>query len=392
MAALGAVVGFGEVPTGRFPDRSALEAALLSSRDAIRMAGIDKSEIDIVMPCSALFNREFTVSLSVSKLVEELGLLGTVDTNVQVFAGGSSGTVMLELASGLIRAGLAKTILVIHSDRLGTGVDKTEGIDLFATVGMSPEWEIPFGVNFSAIAGLITQRYMYETGTTAEQVASVAVSLRKWAQLNPHAMYRGDLTVEDVLASKMLATPVHAFESNMLADGGGAYIVTSPERARELTDTPVYLLGASGRTTHYTLAAEADMGRFSYATAAKEAFAMAGLTPQDVQIAQIYDSYPVFVLMALEEVGLLPRGEAGKFVLEGNTWPGGKLPVTTNGGMLSQGHTGAGGGFAIMLETIRQLMGKAGERQVDATFAVETATGGTYMDTHVAVLGREVPS
>jgi acetyl-CoA acetyltransferase len=390
--ALGAVVGFGEVPTGRFAERSALECALESAREAIQMSGLEKSEIDVVMPCAALYNREFTVSLSVSKLVEELGLLGTAGMNCQVFAGGSSGTVMLQLASGLIQAGLARNVLVVHADKLGTGVDKTEGIDLFATVGMSPEWEIPFGVNFSAIAGLITQRYMHETGTTPEQVASVCVALRKWAQLNPHAMYRGELTIEDVLASKLLATPVHAFESNMLADGGGAYVVTSPERARELTDTPVYLLGASGRTTHYTLAAEADMGRFSYAPAAREAFEMAGIGPQDVQLAQIYDSYPVFCLIALEEVGLLPRGEAGRFVQEGNTWPGGKLPMTTNGGMLSQGHTGAGGGFAIMLETIRQLMGKAGERQVDATFAVETATGGTYMDAQVAVLGREVPA
>ena len=392
MPALGAVVGFGEVPTGRFEERSALEAALESARQAIAMSGIDKAEIDVVMPCAALFNREFNVSLSVGRLVEELGLLGTAGINVQVFAGGSSGTVMLQLASGLIKAGLARNVLVVHSDKLGTGVDKTEGIDLFATVGMSPEWEIPFGVNFSAIAGLITQRYMHETGTTPEQVAAVCVSMRKWAQLNPHAMYRGPLTVEDVLNSKMLATPVHAFESNMLADGGGAYLVTSPERAPHVSDTPVYLLGASGRTTHYTLAAEADMGRFKYAVAAKEAFEMARLTPNDVQIAQIYDSYPVFCLMALEEVGLVPRGEAGAFVLAGNTSPGGKLPMTTNGGMLSQGHTGAGGGFAIMLETIRQLMGKAGERQVDATFAVETATGGTYMDAHVALLGREIPS
>jgi acetyl-CoA acetyltransferase len=390
MAALGAVVGFGEVPTGRFPERSALEAAVVSAREAIQMAGIEKSEIDVVMPCAALFNREFTVSLSVSRLVEELGLLGTAHLNAQVFAGGSSGTVMLELACGLIRAGLARNVLVVHSDKLGTGVDKTEGIDLFATVGMSPEWEIPFGVNFSAIAGLITQRYMHETGTTPEQVASVCVSMRKWAQLNPHAMYRGELTVEDVLASKMLATPVHAFESNMLADGGGAYVVTSADRAKSLSETPVYLLGASGRTTHYTLAAEADMGRFRYAEAARDAFSMSGLAPSDMQLAQIYDSYPVFVLIALEEIGLLPRGHAGAFVEAGNTFPGGRLPLTTNGGMLSQGHTGAGGGFAIMLETIRQLMGKAGERQVDATFAVETATGGTYMDAHVAILGREI--
>jgi acetyl-CoA C-acetyltransferase len=391
MTPLGAVVGIGEVPTGRFPERSAIEAAIESAREAILMSGLDKSEIDLVMPCSALYNREFTVSLSVGRLVEELGLLGTAGMNAQVFAGGSSGTVMLQLASSMIGAGLARSVLVVHSDRLGTGVDKNEGIDLFATVGMSPEWEIPFGVNFSAIAGLITQRYMYETGTTPEQVAAVCVSLRKWAQLNPHAMYRKELSIEDVLDSKMLATPVHAFESNMLADGGGAYVVTSPERAREVSEHPVYLLGASGRHTHYTLAAEADMGRFMYAKAAEEAFAMAGISPKDVGLAQIYDSYPVFVLMALEEIGMIERGTAGQFFLDGHTWPGGKLPVTTNGGMLSQGHTGAGGGFAIMLETIRQLMGRAGDRQVDATFAVETATGGTYMDTHVAVLGREIP-
>jgi acetyl-CoA acetyltransferase len=355
------------------------------------MSGIKHSEIDIVMPCSALFDREFTVSLSVGRLMEELGLLGTASMNAQVFAGGSSGTVMLQLASSMISAGLARNVLVVHSDRLGTGVDKTQGIDLFATVGMSQEWEIPFGVNFSAIAGLITQRYMHETGTTAEQLASVCVSMRKWAQLNPHAMYRNDLTVEDVLASKMLATPIHAFESNMLADGGGAYVVTSAERAKDVTDTPVYFLGAGGRHTHFTLAAEADMSRFKYREAAEDAFQMAGLTPKDIQLAEIYDSYPVFVPMAMEEIGLLERGEAGAFFEAGSSWPNGKLPVTTNGGMLSQGHTGAGGGFAILLEAFRQLMGKAGERQVDATFAVETATGGTYMDTHVTVLGKEIP-
>ncbi len=391
MGAIGAIVGIGEVPTGRFPERTALEAALWSSRQAIQDSGIDKSEIDVVMPAGALFSREFNTSLGVSRLVEELGLLGTASTNVQVFAGGSSGTVMLQLASGLISAGLARNVLCVHSDQLGTGLDKNQGIDLFATVGMSPEWEIPFGVNFSAIAGFITRRYMHETGTTPEQVASVCVSMRKWAHLNPNAMYRGPLTVEDVLGAKILATPIHALESNMLADGAAAFVVTSPERAPDETDTPVYLLGAAGRTTHYTLAAESDMARFRYAEAAEEAFSMASITPKDVQLAQIYDSYPVFPLIALEEIGLVPRGEAGAFVAAGHTWPGGALPMTTNGGMLSQGHTGAGGGFAILVDTARQLMGKAGDRQVDATFAVETATGGTYMDAHVAVLGKVIP-
>jgi len=133
------------------------------------------------------------------------------------------------------------------------------------------------------------------------------------------------------------------------------------------------------------------MTRFGYAEAARDAFAMAGIGPKDVNIAEIYDSYPVVNLYVLEELGLVPRGEAGAFVAAGNTWPGGKLPMTTNGGMLSQGHTGAGGGVAILVEAARQLMGKAGQRQVaGASLAVETSTGGSYMDAQVLVLSKEV--
>jgi acetyl-CoA C-acetyltransferase len=280
----------------------------------------------------------------------------------------------------------------MHSDKLGSGVDHAAGIDLFATVGMSPEWEIPLGINFSAVAGLITTRYKHETGTTDEQLAAVCVSMRKWAELNEHAMYRKPLTIDEVMASKMLSTPLRAKMSNMLADGASAFVVVAAERAPDLVANPVYLLGAGGRVSHYSIAAEKDLARFGYKAAARKAFEMAGLAPADMDIAQIYDSYPVFVLIALEELGLVERGEAGAFVAAGHTWPGRRLPTTTNGGMLSQGHSGAGGGFAILVETVRQLMGRAGDRQVEnARFVVETATGGNYMDAHVSVLGKEIP-
>jgi acetyl-CoA acetyltransferase len=190
----------------------------------------------------------------------------------------------------------------------------------------------------------------------------------------------------------MLSSPLRAFESNMLADGGAAFIVTSAERARDITDKPVYLLGEGSRVTHFALSQEGDLTRFGYAAAAKEAYQMAGLSPADIDLAELYDSYPVFQLIALEELGLCERGQAGAFVMDGHTWPGGKLPMTTNGGMLSQGHTGAGGGIAILVEAARQLMGKAGERQAPgARFAIETATGGTYVDAHVTILGNEIP-
>ncbi|MEJ2487638.1 MAG: thiolase family protein, partial [Anaerolineales bacterium] len=237
-----------------------------------------------------------------------------------------------------------------------------------------------------------TQRFVFETGTTEEQLASVCVSNRKWAEINPLAMFRKPLEIEKVLASKILSSPLHAYESNMLADGGCALVVVSAERARELTDCPAYLLGEGSRVTHFALSQESDLTRFGWAAAAAEAYAMAGLSAADIDLAELYDSYPIFQLIALEELGFCERGQAGAFVLDGQTWPGGSLPMTTNGGMLSQGHTGAGGGISILVETARQLLGRARERQVpDARFAIETSTGGTYVDAHVTILGNEIP-
>ena len=180
--------------------------------------------------------------------------------------------------------------------------------------------------------------------------------------------------------------------SNMLFDGGSAFIVTSAERAKDLPNKPVYMLGEGGFVTHFVFSQEADLTRFGWAKAAKEAFEEAGLSPQDIDVAEIYDSYPVYQIIGFEELGFCERGEAGEIFMRGDTWPGGRIPCTTDGGMLSKGHIGAGGGVSLLVEAARQLMGKAGERQVDgARFAVETATGGTYMDAQVTLLGTEIP-
>ncbi len=386
-----AIVGVGEVPTGKFPARSAIEIALESARLAIRDAGLPKDEIDTVMPTAALFNGPFNTELVVGRVAEELGL--KIRHNVQVFSGGATSSSMVKIACGLILAGAARTILCLHADKLGSGLAGGQAaIDLFSTAGISREWEAPFGLHYSAVAGLITQRYMFETGTTPEQLAAVCVSNRKWAELNPNAMFRKPLTVEEVLASKMLSTPLRAKESNMVADGGAAFIITAAEHARALTDRPAYVLGDGSRVTHFALSQEPDLTRFGYAEAAADAFREAGLAPADIDVAEIYDSYPIFQLIALEELGFCRRGQAGAFVTDGHTWPGGRLPMTTNGGMLSQGHSGAGGGIAILAEAARQMLGRAGARQVPgARFAVETATGGTYVDAHVTILGNEIP-
>jgi acetyl-CoA C-acetyltransferase len=177
----------------------------------------------------------------------------------------------------------------------------------------------------------------------------------------------------------------------MLADGACALVLTSAERAPDLAEKPIYYLGSGGRVTHYALSQEPDMTRFGWKEAADEAYAEAGIGPDDVDLAEIYDSYAIFNLICLEELGFVERGSAGSFVAAGNTGPGGSLPMTTNGGMLSQGHSVVGGGLAILIESVRQLMGRAGDRQVpDAKLAVETGVGGSYMDSQVLVLGSEV--
>ncbi len=386
-----AIVSVGEVPTGRFPERPAIYSAVESARQAICDAGIDKNEIDTILPTAALYSPAFNTELVCSRVMEELGLWN-VRNNIQIFNGGASSASIMKIASSLIVTGVSKCILGLHADKVGTGFTNQGGIDLFAMAGISSEWESPFGLHYSAVAGLITERYKYETGTTDEQLAAVCVSNRKWAELNPHAMFRKPLTVEEVLASKMLSTPLRAKSSNMLADGGAAFIIVSADRARELTPRAAYFLGEGSRVTHFALSQEPDMTRFGYAAAAADAYREAGLSPQDIDLAELYDSYPIFQLIALEELGFFKRGEAGAAVLAGKTWPGGSLPMTTNGGMLSQGHTAAGGGIAVMVEAARQLLGRAGERQVqDARFAIETATGGTYVDAHVTILGSEIP-
>ncbi len=386
-----AVVGFGEVPTGKFPDRPCLASALESGRQAILDCGIDKGEIDTFIPTGTFFNRRYNTDMVFSKLVEELGLLGKAKVNMQVFAGGSSSSSMLKVAAGLIDAGLSKAVLCVQSDKTGSAPVQ-EMIDLFATFGIPEEWETPYGFFMGGCGSLFATRYMHETGTTREQLASVVVSMRKWAVLNPNAMLRRELPLDEVLSSKPVATNMTSREGNVLADGGAAFIVTSAERAKDLRNPPVYPLGFGSRVCHYGISQDRDLTRLGFPEAAREAYEMAGIAAKDIDIAEIYDGYPIFPLITLEGLGICERGEAGRFVLEGNTWPGGRMPMTTNGGMLGQGHTAAGGGVAVMVEAFRQLMGKAGERQVKgAKIAVETSLGGTFMDSHVVVLGRDIP-
>jgi acetyl-CoA C-acetyltransferase len=384
-----AVVGIGEVPSGRFPERSELEAAILSCAAALQDAGLAPQDIDVIMPTGALASSQFNVDLVFSRLCEELGMLRSASMNVQVMAGGASSSSMLAVAEALVANGAARNVLCLHSDRVGS-LPPQQGVDLFATTGVSAEWEKPFGHNMNAVGAMIARRYMHETGTTDEEMAAVCVSLRKWAEINPNAMYRQPTSIEEVLNSKMVATPMRSRQCNMLADGASAFIVSAAANAASITPTPVYVRGHGSTVTHYSMSQDTDLANLGFPVAARIAYGEAGLGPSDIQIAECYDAYPVFPLIAMDALGLCGDQRAGSFVADGETSPGGSMPMTTNGGMLSQGHTGAGGGVAVLVEAFRQLMGKAGERQVpNLVNAAETASGGTWMDSHVTILSKE---
>jgi len=233
---------------------------------------------------------------------------------------------------------------------------------------------------------------MHDTGSTPEEMASVCVAFRKWARLNPNAMYRDkDLTVHQILASKMVSDPLHAMECPMLADGAVAFVMTSAENAqqREANGT-VRIAGSGGCVSHYSIGQETELSVLGWPIAASQAYEQAGWGPRDADLAQVYDSYAAITTIAIEGLGICERGEGARWFAAGRGDPGGELPINTNGGLLSAGHTGVGGGTALLVEGVRQLLHRAGpQRQVeDCHRAIIGGSGGSYMDAQVLLLER----
>jgi acetyl-CoA acetyltransferase len=250
-------------------------------------------------------------------------------------------------------------------------------------------YEAPYGpiVPISQFA-LIAQRHMYEFGTTSEQLAQFAVDRRAWAALTDHAFKRDPLTVEDVLASSMVSSPLHRLDCCLVTDGGAAVIVTTRERAEALRKPGIAVLGAAEGMTNRNVTGMADLTQSAAAFTGPPAFKEAGLTPQDMDFAQLYDAFTISGLMILEDLGFCAKGEGGAFLEGGRTAPGGALPVNTAGGGLSYTHPGMLSLF-LLVEAVRQLQGDAGRRQLEtADVGVVHGLGGTFSSGATAILAR----
>lgn len=384
-----AIVGIGEVPTGWYPERDEWDIIYDSCMEAVRDAGINKNEIEGVLCSPAVGQARLDSELVFGKLPEELGLKGCKDI-ASVNAGGSTSANLLRVAEQWISSGTAKIVLLMHATKYSS-IDPNDLIKTFATAGMSMEWEYPFGTTYNGMIAMSTQRFMYENDITAEEMASIPVAFRKWAELDPNAMFRKPLTVEKTLSTRMISTPLHSMECNMLADGGAAIIVTSPEIARKICKTPVYKLGEGSRYCQATITQRtSSMMDRMYREAAAAAFKQAGLSIKDMSILELYCAYSLLMPILLVTLGVCKNGkDAVRFIAEGNTWPGGKLPCSTIGDALSRGHTGSGVGFAYLVETVRQLMGKAGDRQVkDCKYVMMNCAGGSGMNMIFEIFGR----
>lgn len=384
-------LGIGELKAGRFPDRGFMEALTDVALLALEDAGLTPRDVDVLLLAPCLHSMEDQADLIFSRVVEDLGLSGTVKANMMVHSGGSTSDNLARVAANMIATGEAETVLVVQTDRWGSA-DINAMIDMLTFNGIPREWERQAGQNFNAIGALLTRRYMHESGATEADMAAICVALREWAQLNPNAMFQGKpLSVEDVLRSRLMAEPLHALECPMMGDGATAFVMASEDRARSLTDRPlVRIAGSGGVVTHFSLAQEADLGTLGWPKAAAQAYAEAGWSADDADFAQIYDSYPVILALAVEGLGITAKGEGAKSFAAGAFSPGGRFPVNTNGGLLSGGHIALGGGMALLLEAVRQLMDRAPpERQIKGCRrGIVGGTGGSYSDAQVLLLER----
>lgn len=380
------IVGIGDTPVCRKPGSGLSEMGiqLKAAVAALEDAGLKAKQIDGIMPFPNVGKAEaFAASLGCTNLRFAATL----------HMGGAAPVGSIRAAAMAVVTGAADYVMVPAgwNGFSGARVRETSANDPDSIPGarIARDFYMPFGLTAPPQwYALMARRHMHEYGTTYEQLGAVAIAMRKHAQLNPTALMHGKpLTMEDYLASQMIADPYRLFDCCVETDGAAAFIVTSVERALDMKQKPIYIMGAAAGQPYPAdeITNRPEFHRTGLTNAAPEAFRMAGITPADADFAEIYDCFTFEVIQQLEEAGFCQRGEGGAFVENGGIELGGRLPVNTHGGLLSHAHTL---GIGHVVEAVRQLRGDAGQRQVqDAEIGVVTGWG-DFGDGSIAILRR----
>jgi acetyl-CoA acetyltransferase len=371
-----AIVGVAESDSWYMPDLSPLDMMAKSAKRALDEAGIDKLEVDGLFSASSFYYMP-TLSLG-----EYLGITPRYTDSTSI--GGSSFVSFLMHAAAAINAGLCNVALICYGSSQRSDAGKV------TSLSEKNPFEDPFGALYPLSSyALAAKRHMAEYGTTSEQLAEVAVGARKWAMLHPKAAKREPLTIEEVLASPMISSPLHKLDCCLVTDGGGAVVLTSAERARTLKQKPVYILGAGESHFNRAISSMPNLTVTAAKPSGIEAFKMAGIRKSDVDLLMLYDAFTINVILFLEDLGFCPKGEGGAFVENGGIAPGGRIAVNTNGGGLSYCHPGMFGIYLI-IEAVHQLRFEAGERQLEkCEIALVHGNGGTLSSQATAILSNQ---
>jgi acetyl-CoA acetyltransferase len=379
-----AIVGAADTPVGKLPHVSATALCAEAVRLALQDGGISKSQVDGLVTCNSMAEPYMYHAEAIAEYLQIFPRY-CVSAN----AGGGTTFAGIRQAAAAIATGACNTVVVALADCLRTGLSREQAMKMQSSSG-HPQFETPYGATVPAYYALIARAHMDRYGTTPEQFAAVAVSGRRHASRNPAAQMRDPITVDDVLASRMIADPLHLLDCSLVSDGGAAIVLTAADRAGEFEKEPVYILGAGEGHSHEHISQARDLTTSAALESGREAYAMAGLGPGDIDLAQLYDCFTPVVLIELEDLGFCAKGEAGAFVESGATGLEGSLPMNTHGGLLSHCHPGNPGAMFLLTEAVLQLRGQAADRQVaDASVALVHGQGGIMSSHATLILGRE---
>jgi len=384
------IAGIGLSDYPKAPHLDFVQHHVLAMQRALADSGIEKSAIDGYVSAGGGGDQMTDSAVSMAEYLR-------IDHRFidSTMTGGSSFEFHVQHAAAAIRDGLAETILITYGSDQLSRMGRMLGTGGFARAKQKipgpMQYEAPYGNSLVGAYAMAARRHMHEFGTTSEQLAEIAVGVREYAGLNPDAMYRDPLTVDDVVSSRLIADPLHKFDCCVISDGGGAIILTTEERARDLTQPPIYVLSAGGAQSHWNISQMPVFTETGGRRIADALFARAGVTRDDIDTIQFYDSFTITVLLLLEDFGFCPKGEGGRYAAEGHLRKGGDLPLNTDGGGLSSNHPGMRGIF-LLIEAVRQLRGQAGDAQVpDAKLALAAGSGGWLSCIGAAILSAEAP-
>ncbi len=354
------VVGIGHAKFGKRSDATIRELAFEAVKPALEDAKITTSEIDasVIGVAAAVWAAQG----SPGALIHDYVGIGDKPT-FRVEAACATGSAGIRTAWSLIKAGLAEVVLVVGAETM-TWVGTPVATEWMARAG-DTRWEYPFGITFPGFYALMATRHMHKFGTTRMQMSMVSVKSHKYGAMNPYAHLQKEVSLEEAMKSVSICPPLNLYDCCLISDGAAATILASEERAKKITDTPVWITGLGAGSDTMMISERASLVALTATQkAAEQAYKMASVTSNNIKVACTHDCFSIAEIMSYEDLGFCKKGEGGKFIEEGQSYIGGKVPVNVDGGLKSKGHPLGATGVSMTVEITKQLRGEAGKRQV----------------------------